>query len=53
MRIFGGLVVLLFSAVMFLGLEPFSDAEKGHVPRDARRGPSGIFFWHGGYMGGK
>lgn len=53
MKYAGGVILLLYAAVTFLGYEPFSAEERSPLPADARRGPDGSFLWFGGFRGGK
>ncbi len=53
MKYVGGLVLLLYSGVMLLGYEPFTQEEREVVPKGARHGPGGLLLWHSGYRGGK
>ncbi|WP_338870147.1 hypothetical protein [Myxococcus stipitatus] len=53
MKWFGGLVVLLYSAVVWSGWSPFTREERDRVPGNVRRSPGGVLLWTGGYMGGK
>ena len=53
MKYFGGLILLAYAAISFLGYEPFGSEERGKLPPDARRGPGGVLIWHSGYRGGK
>ncbi len=53
MKYVGGLLLLAYAAVTFLGVEPFTQEERGVVPSDVRHGPGGLLLWHSGYRGGK
>ncbi|XXF79262.1 hypothetical protein P2318_05775 [Myxococcaceae bacterium GXIMD 01537] len=53
MKWFGGLVVLGYATMGFLGWEPFTTEERGKVTGDVRRGPGGVLNWTGGFHGGK
>ena len=53
MKYFGGVILLAYAAVSFLGWEPFTTEERGALPADARRGPGGTLIWFTGFRGGK
>lgn len=53
MNYFGGLILLAYAAITFLGFEPFGADERGAPPPGVRRGPSGTLFWDSGYRRGK
>lgn len=53
MKWFGLLIVAGYAVVHQAGFDRWPEDDRGTVPADARRGPGGIFMWHGGFMGGK
>jgi hypothetical protein len=53
MKYLGGLILVAYAAVAFLGIEPFTQSQRGKLSADARRAPGGVFFWPVGFRGGK
>lgn len=52
-RVVGGLLLLLYGAMLSTGYEPFASRTRGSVPAGTRRGPGGGWLWVGGMHGGK
>jgi len=53
MKYFGGVIVLLYAVMALLGLEPFTQAERGRAVKGGGGGLGVARYRSGGFMGGK